>query len=251
MDGGNGMAGTMVGPILDGLDLDLETLRLGAGRQHARRRAQPAAPREPPDHHGQGHGDRRRPRHRLGRRRRPLLLHRRQGPLRRRRLPHRAAGAVRAREAARRDDPLRRPRLPRRRRHRRGGRRHRARQPRRPRLLQDPDARRRRRLRRRGLRPLLLRRVLQRGLRHDPGAADPRAALQARREAVGADRRLPLGVLHLRRDQLRGRRRRRQDGRARGALRRRRRSPSSTASPSTTRTGTSTCARPTPSRCCG
>ena len=39
-------------------------------------------------------------------------------------------------------------------------------EPRRPRLLQGPHARRGRRLRRRGLRPLLLRRLLQRGLRH-------------------------------------------------------------------------------------
>ena len=47
----------------------------------------------------------------------------------------------------------------------------RAHQPRRPRVLQDPHARRGRDLRRRGLRPLLLPRLLQRRLRHDPGAA--------------------------------------------------------------------------------
>ena len=53
----------------------------------------------------------------------------------------------------------------------------RLRQPRRPRVLQDPHARRGRDLRRRGLRPLLLPRLLQRRLRDDPGAARPREAL--------------------------------------------------------------------------
>ena len=50
-------------------------------------------------------------------------------------------------------------------------------QPRRARLLQDAHARDRRGLRRRGVRPLLLPRLLLRRLRHDPGAADPRAAV--------------------------------------------------------------------------
>ena len=56
------------------------------------------------------------------------------------------------------------------------GRRHGAPQPRRPRVLQDAHARRGRDVRRRGLRPLLLPRLLLRRQRHDPGAADPRAA---------------------------------------------------------------------------
>ena len=43
-------------------------------------------------------------------------------------------------------------------------------------------------VRRRGLRPLLLRRLLQRRLRHDPGAADPRAARPEGRDDVGAAR---------------------------------------------------------------
>ena len=51
------------------------------------------------------------------------------------------------------------------------------REPRRPRVLQERDARARRRVRRRGLRPLLLPRLLVRGLRDDPGAAGARAAL--------------------------------------------------------------------------
>ena len=83
-------------------------------------------------------------------------------------------------------------------------RRPRAGQPRRPRVLQDPHARRGRRVRRRGLRPLLLQGVLQRRLGHDPGAADPRAALQARaRRSTELLGRPALEVLHLRRDQLR------------------------------------------------
>ena len=99
------------------------------------------------------------------------------GRVRARRLPHRAARRVGAARSSPGADilydvrasravpdtvePARRPR---------------ARQPRRPRVLQDAHARRGRRVRRRGLRPLLLRRLLQRRLRHDPGAADPRAA---------------------------------------------------------------------------
>ena len=61
---------------------------------------------------------------------------------------------------------------------------------------------------------------------------------------------LPLQVLHLRRDQLRGRRPGRQDRGDRRALLRRASRAAWTGSRSTTTTGTSTCARPTPSRCC-
>ena len=66
-----------------------------------------------------------------------------------------------------------------------------------------------------------------------------------------ADGRLPLALLHLRRDQLRGRRPGGEDGGDRRALRRGGRDrPGSTASRSTSPTGTSTSAPPTPSRCC-
>ena len=91
---------------------------LDARRLVPRPRAEPAAAREPELRHRQGPQRGRRPRHRLGRRRRPLLLHRRRRRLRRRRLPHRAARAVRARDAPGRGDPLRRPRVARGRRHR-------------------------------------------------------------------------------------------------------------------------------------
>ena len=84
---------------------------LGAGRRVPRPRAEPAARGEPPLHRRQGALRAGRPGHRLGRRRRPLLLHRRHRPLRRRGLPHRPARRVGAREAAGRRHPLRRPRL--------------------------------------------------------------------------------------------------------------------------------------------
>ena len=116
---------------------------LEAGRQLPRPRAQPAPAGEPPLHRGEGPRDRRRPGHRVGRRRRPLLLHRRHGPVRRRRLPDRAARGLAAAQAPWRGDPLRRARQPGRARHRRAGRRHGVREPRRPRLLQDADGRRR------------------------------------------------------------------------------------------------------------
>ena len=114
--------------------------------------------------------------HRLGRGRRPLLLHRRRRGVRRRRLRLRAARPRRAREAAGGGDPLRRALLAGGSRHgaRRG--RHAAHQPRGPRVLQVADARGGRRLRRRGLGPLLLRRLLRRRLRDAARAAHARAA---------------------------------------------------------------------------
>ena len=184
VDGGNGMAGPMVGPLLERLGLDLVADLLDARRQLPRPRAQPAARGEPSLHRRQGPRGGCRPGHRLGRRRRPLLLHRRHGQLRRRRLPHRAARRVAAAQGARRDDPLRRARQPRGARHRRRRRRHRARQPRRARLLQDAHARDGRDLRRRGLGPLLLPRLLQRRLGDAAGAAHPRAAVGGGRDAL-------------------------------------------------------------------
>ena len=67
-----------------------------------------------------------------------------------------------------------------------------------------------------------------------------------------AGRRVPRPLLHLRRDQLRGRRPGGEDGGDRRALRATARDhAASTASRSTTPTGTSTSAPRTPSRCCG
>ena len=101
VDGGNGMAGPMVGPLLRAPEARSRRDVLHAGRQLPRPRAEPAAAREPPVHHGQGRRGGRGPRDRLGRRRRPLLLHRRHGRVRRRRLPDRAARRVAAGEGAR------------------------------------------------------------------------------------------------------------------------------------------------------
>ena len=86
------------------------------------------------------------------------------------------AEAVLAKEPGR-HDPLRRAREPCRQGHRRGGRRQGAGEPRRPRVLQGPHARDGRGVRRRGVGPLLLPRLLVRRLRGDPGAARARAAL--------------------------------------------------------------------------
>jgi phosphomannomutase len=99
LDGGNGMAGPMVGPILEELP------------RVPRPRAEPAAARESRVRDRQGARDRRRPRDRLGRRRRPLLLHRRRRRVRAGRLRHRAARRLRARAQAGRRHPLRRARL--------------------------------------------------------------------------------------------------------------------------------------------
>ena len=94
-------------------------------------------------------------------------------------------------EGARRDDHLRRPRQLGRPRRRRAARRHGAPEPRRPRLHQAPHARGRRRLRRRGQRPLLLPRLLPRRLGDDPGAAHAGTPLQAGAEALRAPPPLP------------------------------------------------------------
>ncbi|CAA9514120.1 MAG: Phosphomannomutase, partial [uncultured Solirubrobacteraceae bacterium] len=192
---------------------------LDAGRHLPRPRAQPAPAREPRLRHGEGRRGGRRPGDRLGRRRGPLLLHRRHGAVRRRRLPDGDPRRAPADEGAEPDGPLRRPGLPRGGRHRP----HRGRgppgQPRGPRLLQDAHAAGGLALRRRGLGPLLLPRLLLRGLRDDPRAAHPREALRGGGQAVRAARALPRDVLHLGRGELRGGRRGRPHGGDRGPLR--------------------------------
>ncbi len=122
---------------------------------------------------------------------------------------------------------------------------------RRPRLHQGAHARGGRPVRRRGLGPLLLPRLLQRRHRHRarPGAA--RAGLAQGRLAGEADPSAAREVPHLRRDQHAGARRRAEAAGAEGPVRRRRRGArTSTACRSTSPTGTSTCGPPTPSRCC-
>ena len=149
-----------------------------------------------------------------------------EGELLRRRLRLRAARPSCAREGARGEDPLRpalEPSGPGHGRGQRGG--TLGAEPRRARLLQGADARDGRGLRRRGLRPLLLPRLLLRRLGDDPGAADARAALPRGPLARRADGRVPLPLLHLGGDQLRGRRPGGEDGGDRRALLRRRDRP--------------------------
>ena len=97
LDGCNGMAGPMIGPVLDRLPGTDVGPQLRARRALPQPRAQPAARGEPPLHHGAGAQRGRRSRHRLGRRRRPLLLHRRHRRVRPRRPDHRADRADDAR----------------------------------------------------------------------------------------------------------------------------------------------------------
>ena len=250
VDGGNGMAGPMVGPLLERLGLDLiETYWRPDGNF--------------PDHEPN-----------------PLLPENREfimrevvsegadlgiawdgdadrcffiddsGRVRRRRLPDRAARRLDARASspARRSSTTCGPAAPSPTRSAR--RRHGADEPRRPRVLQDPDARRGRDLRRRGLGPLLLPRLLLRRLGHDPGAADPRAALASRaRVSPSCSSPTARGTSSRARSTRRSPTRRRRSRSSPRATPTRSRA-ASTGSRSTTTTGTSTCARRTPSRCC-
>ena len=118
-------------------------LLLRAGRELPQPRAEPAAAGEPRVHRREDAGGARRPRRRLRRGRRPLLLRRRHRRVRARRLRHRAPRRVDPAEGAGRQRHLRRPREPRRAGDDRARRRHRADQPRRPRLHQAPHAARR------------------------------------------------------------------------------------------------------------
>ena len=156
-------------------------LPLRPGRHVPALPAEPAAGGEPPVHHRRGQAHRRRPRHRLGRRRRPLLLHRRHRRVRRRATssprswPSRCSRSspgetilydLRASRAV--PDIVER------------GRRHGDREPRRPRLHQAPHAQGERALRRRGLRALLLPRLLRRRHGHRARARRARAGLERR-----------------------------------------------------------------------
>ena len=160
IDAANGMAGAMLPPVLERLPIEAVALLLRARRHLPEPRAEPAAAREPRVHRREDARGGRRPRRRLRRRRRPLLLRRRHRRVRARRLRHRAARRVDPREGARREGDLRRARELGRARDDRARRRRRARQPRRPRVHQAPHAQGGRGLRRRGLGPLLLPRLL-------------------------------------------------------------------------------------------
>ncbi len=134
----------------------------------------------------------------------------------------------------------------------RARRRHRARQPGRPRLHQAPHARGGRRLRRRGLGALLLPRLLAGRLRRRPVPAHARADLEER-AASSRSSCAPYRERYFLTGEINtpGRRRRASSSRSwRSASARRAPSPISTGSRSTPTTGTSTSAPRTPSRSC-
>ena len=121
VDAANGMAGTMLPPVLERLPHRRRALLLRARRVVPEPRAEPAPAREPRVHRRGARARGRRPRRRLRRRRRPLLLRRRHRRVRARRLRHRAARALDARARARRQGDLRRARELGRAAHDRGG----------------------------------------------------------------------------------------------------------------------------------
>ena len=211
IDAANGMAGAMLPPVLERLPIDAVPLLLRAGRHLPEPRAEPAAAREPRVHRPQDARGGRRPRRRLRRRRRPLLLRRRHRRVRPRRLRDRAARRVDPREGARRQGHLRRARELGGPRDDRAGRRRPARQPRRPRVHQAPHARGGRGLRRRGLR-----RTTTSATSRRPTPASSRSCScsssisKQRAEAVGDPRAVPRALLHHRRAEHAGRRRRRE-----------------------------------------
>ena len=80
-DGSDGMAGPMVGPLLERLNLDVTTSRWEPNGDFPEAGPEPVPRGEPPHAGRAGEEAGRRPGDRLGRRRRPLLLHRRRtGP---------------------------------------------------------------------------------------------------------------------------------------------------------------------------
>ena len=91
VDGGNGMAGPMVGPLLERLGLDLVQAYFEPDGNFPDHEPNPLLPENREFIMGEVVKRGRRPGDRLGRRRRPLLLHRRARRVRGRRLPHRAA----------------------------------------------------------------------------------------------------------------------------------------------------------------
>ena len=84
LDGGNGMAGPMVGPVLERLDaLELVPTYWEPDGEFPDHEPNPLLPENRAFIIEKVRSEERRPRHRLGRRRRPLLLHRRDGRVRR------------------------------------------------------------------------------------------------------------------------------------------------------------------------
>ena len=153
---------------------------LRAGRDLPEPRAQSAAPGKSRVHHREGQSGTSRPGRCLRRGRGSLLLRRRHRRVRSRRLRHGPPRRVDPREGTGREDPLRRARELGGAADDRARRRRSARQSCRPRVLQAPHARGGRRLRGRGLRPLLLPGVLPGRLGRHSVPAHARAHLEAR-----------------------------------------------------------------------
>ena len=256
LDGANGMAGHD-----DGAD-PRRACRSSAERCHFEPDgdvpalpAEPAAGGEPPLHRRRGARRRRRPRHRLGRRRRPLLLHRRHGRVRARATSSPRSWPSRCSPSdARRDDPLRPARLARgapTSSRRAGGKAIASRVG--HAFIKHRMRKERRALRGRGLGPLLLPRLLRRGHRHRARARRARARLALGRRLsellaplreryhLSGEINSTVADVPLKLQELKERYGPGGEG---GASR------TSTASRSTSTTGTSTCGRPTPSRCC-
>ena len=165
LDAGSGMGGLVAPKLFDRLPCKTTKLCFEIDGTFPNHEANPAHRGEPPGHHRARDRGEGRHRHRVGRRRRPLLLHRRQRRVRGRRLRHGAARRGVPDQVARREDRLRRARQLRREGHRREVRRQRTDEPRRPRVLQAAHARGERGVRRRGHGTLLLPRLLLRGQR--------------------------------------------------------------------------------------
>ena len=254
LDGANGMAGPMIAPILERLPVTVFPYSLEPDGHFPNHEPNPLLEENRAFIVGRRCAARRRPRDRLGRRCRSLLLHRRHGRVRARRPHHRAHRPVDAREAPRR----------------RGSsttceRRGRCATP-----SPRPEARRSRTgSATRSSRPASARRMPSSPARcpatttsatsttPTPGSCPALVMLelmsQAGQAALRAPRPVPRALPHLGRDQLDRGRCAGQAPAAEGALRPARRCASRTwtASRSSSTTGTSTCARRTPSPCSG
>ncbi len=101
LDGANGMAGPMVGPVLARLGLELLENYWTPDGYFPDHEPNPLLEENRRFIDREGARERSRPRHRLGRGRRPLLLHRRNRRVRGRRLPHRAARGLAAAQRTR------------------------------------------------------------------------------------------------------------------------------------------------------
>ena len=217
------MAGPMVGPLLERLGLELIETYWTPDGNFPDHEPNPLLPENRQFIIEQVRETRRRPRDRLGRRRRPLLLHRRHRRVRRRRLPHGAARRVAAAQEPRRGDPLRRARLA-----RGAGHGHARPAARRTSTASGTRSSRRACARRARCSAARSPATTTSATSTAPTPARSRrcscsscSRARARRMSRAA-RALPLALLHLRRDQLRGRRPAGEDRGDRRALLRRR-----------------------------